>query len=91
MKSTNNFVKKGKKAIQDDLRREYVLSSKDETFMKLCARLKTDEKILMKYTSKLEDTVCELKNCSKCKAVQCKKQLKYVHIQQKYIVNIMKK
>ena len=38
MKSTNNFVKKGKKAIQDDLRREYVLSSKDETFMKLCAR-----------------------------------------------------
>ena len=51
MKSTNNFVKKGKKAIQDDLRREYVLSSKDETFMKLCARLKIDEKILMKYTS----------------------------------------
>ena len=56
---------------EDDLRREYVLSSKDETFMKLCARLKTDEKILMKYTSKLEDTVCELKNCSKCKNLSC--------------------
>ena len=52
MKSTNSFVKKGKKAIQDDLRREYVLASKDETFMKLCARLKMDEKILMKYTKK---------------------------------------
>ena len=71
MKSTNSFIKKGKKAIQDDLRREFVLSSKDETFMKLCARLKIDEKILMKYTSKLEDTVCELKNCSKCKGLSC--------------------
>ena len=76
MKSTNNFIKKGKKAIQDDLRKEYVLASKDETFMKLCARLKTNEKILMKYTSKLQDTVCELKNCSKCKELNyCKNQV----------------
>ena len=66
MKSTNSFIKKGKKAIQDDLRREFVLSSKDETFMKLCARLKIDEKILMKYTSKLEETCSNLKKCSKC-------------------------
>ena len=66
MKSTNSFIKKGKKAIQDDLRREFVLSSKDETFMKLCARLKIDEKILMKYTSKLEECVIESNHCKKC-------------------------
>ena len=51
-----SFIKKGKKAIEDDLRREYVLSSSDETFKNLCARLKCDDKILMKYTSKLEET-----------------------------------
>ena len=45
----NSFIKKGKKAIQDDLRREFVLASKDETFTKLCARLKCNEDILMKY------------------------------------------
>ena len=31
------------------------------------------------------------KNCSKCKAVQCKKQLKYEKKKKKYVVNIMKK
>lgn len=72
----NSFIKKGKKAIQDDLRREFVLASKDETFTKLCARLKCDEKVLMKYTSKLETTVCELKNCSKCKGLdKCKNEI----------------
>lgn len=70
------FVRKGKKAIQDDLRREYVLASKDETFTKLCARLKISDEILMKYTSKLETTVCELKNCSKCKGLdKCKNEI----------------
>ena len=72
----SNFVRKGKKAIQDDLRREFVLASKDETFTKLCARLKCDEELLMKYTSKLETTVCELKNCSKCKGLdKCKNEI----------------
>ena len=72
----NSFVRKGKKSIQDDLRREFVLASKDETFTKLCARLKCDEELLMKYTSKLETTVCELKNCSKCKSLdKCKNEI----------------
>lgn len=72
----SNFVRKGKKAIQDDLRREFVLASKDETFTKLCARLKCDEELLMKYTSKLETTVYELKNCSKCKGLdKCKNEI----------------
>lgn len=86
----SNFVRKGKKAIQDDLRREFVLASKDETFTKLCARLKCDEELLMKYTSKLETTVCELKNCSKCKGIdKCKNEIEgYVYypvVQKNYI------
>ena len=69
-------IKKGKKAINDDLRREFIKSSEDDTFRKLCNRLKLDDDILMKYTSKLETTVCELKNCSKCKEMEkCKNEI----------------
>ncbi len=69
-------IKKGKKAINDDLRREFIKSSEDDTFRKLCNRLKLDDDILMKYTSKLETTVCELKNCSKCKGMEkCKNEI----------------
>lgn len=72
----NKFVTKSKKAINDDLRREFILASKDEMFSKLCNRLKADEEVLMKYTSKLEETCCELKNCSKCKNLEsCKNEI----------------
>lgn len=69
MIKSNNFVNKSKKAIYDDLRKEFILSSKDETFKKLCNRLKCSDEILMKYTTKLENTTCELKNCAKCKSL----------------------
>lgn len=73
----SSFVKKSKKAINDELRRDFVLASSDETFKKLCNRLKCDEEILMKYTSKLTDSACELKNCSKCKGLSyCKNAVK---------------
>lgn len=76
MIKSNSFVKKSKKSINDDLRKEFILSSSDETFKKLCNRLKCDEEILMKYTSKLETTTCELKNCSKCKGLdKCKNEV----------------
>jgi len=72
----NKFVNRSKKAIEDDLRREFILASKDEMFLKLCNSLKSDEKILMKNTSKLQNTVCELKNCSKCKGLDyCKNEI----------------
>ena len=73
MIESKSFVKKSKKTINDDLRREFILASTDETFKKLCNRLKCDDEILMKYTSKLEDSCSELKNCSKCKGLDyCK-------------------
>lgn len=69
MIKSSNLVKSSKKSIDDNLRREFILASKDETFNKLCNRLKKDEDFLMRYTSKLELTACELKNCSKCKNI----------------------
>ncbi len=72
----SSIVNKSKKAINDDLRREYILASKDETFNKLCNRLKLNDEELMKYTSKLDVTSCELKNCSKCKGLdKCKNEI----------------
>lgn len=76
MIKSNNFVNRSKKAINDDLRRDFILASKDENFCKLCGKVKCEESILMKYTSKLETTVCELNNCSKCKGLQnCKNEV----------------
>lgn len=73
----SSFVKKSKKAINDELRRDFVLASSDETFKKLCNRLKCDDEMLMKYTSKLTDSACELKNCSRCKGLSyCKNAVK---------------
>ena len=76
MIDTKKYVTKSKKSINDDLRKEFIKSSTDDTFNKLCARLKLNEEVLMKYTSKLEMTVCELKNCSKCKGIdKCKNEV----------------
>ena len=72
----SSLIKKSKKDINDGLRREFILSSKDETFKKLCNRLKMDEEVLMKYTTKLELTCSELNNCSKCKGLdKCKNEI----------------
>ncbi len=76
MIKSSNLVNKSKKEINNELRREFILASNDETFAKLCNRLKIDDEILMKYTSKLDVTSCELKNCSKCKGLdKCKNEI----------------
>ena len=68
-----NVKKRKKKDINDFLRREFILASSDQMFNKVCNSLKCDDEILMKYTSKLNITACELKNCSKCKGLnRCK-------------------
>ena len=59
-----------RKLIQDNLRKSFLLATKDEEFNKLCKKLKCDECVLMKYTSKLESTVEQIKKCSKCKGLE---------------------
>lgn len=85
-----SIIKKSKKDINNDLRREYILASTDETFKKVCNRLKAEDELLMKYTSKLEETALELKNCSKCKGLdKCKNRVEghiyYPNLRNDYI------
>ena len=76
MIGAKSLVTKGKKEIEKELRREFILAGKDEMFNKLCNTLKCDEELLMKYTSKLQVTACELTNCSKCKNLDtCKNEI----------------
>ena len=80
MTAVKSYIKKSKKDIENDLRREYILASNDETFKKVASRLKTSEEVLMKYTSKLEETALELKNCSKCKGLAYCKNIVEGHV-----------
>lgn len=69
-----NIKELNKNEVNDlELRKEFHKSLKDEDFLKLVNKLKIDEDIAIRYTSKLETTVANLKNCSRCKALEeCK-------------------
>lgn len=55
------------------LKKEYAKSIKDDNFKKIVNTLKIKEEVAMKYTSKLEQTVSDLNNCSNCKHLfECK-------------------
>ena len=86
MSDIKSTVTKSKSYINDNLRKEYLLASKSEDFMKLCGRLKTSDEVLMKYTSKLEDSVVELSNCKNCKGLEyCKNKYNgHVYFPKKY-------
>ena len=61
------------KKIVNDLKKELNEAKKDEKFIKLCKKLDIDDAIAAKYTSKLQDTLCELDHCKGCKGIfQCK-------------------
>jgi primosomal protein DnaI len=61
---------------EEDLKKNYVDASKDSKFRRLVKTLNINDDIAMKYTSSLEDTVCELNNCSKCDGlINCKNRL----------------
>lgn len=49
---------------------------KDNQFKRLIKTIDVDSKVAMKYTSSLQDTVCELNNCANCKGlIYCKNRL----------------
>ncbi len=59
-----------------DLLKEYKESLKDKNFKSFVSKLKIDDNILMKYTSILEESACEFKNCCNCKGlVNCKNKM----------------
>lgn len=60
-------------ANEQKLKFEYLEAIKDPSFKKLVARIKASDDLAAKYTTKLQRSVCELKNCSKCKGLyECK-------------------
>ena len=66
---TNNKLEK-------ELDKNFNEATKDEEFLKLVKRNKISKEIGRKYTSKLMDTTCELKNCHNCKGLfMCKNKM----------------
>lgn len=73
MNEIKKTITKSKSYIENNLQKEYLLATKNDDFIKLCSRLKCDDKVLMKYTSRLEESVVELSNCKNCKGLsECK-------------------
>lgn len=59
-----------------ELEKNFDEALKDATFAKLVTKLKIPKKELIKYTSKMESTCSELKNCKGCKGLfECKNSL----------------
>ena len=56
-------------SLKSELLKAYQEACKDPDFIKLVTKLKLKEEKAMKYTSKLERSVCELKNCKNCKGL----------------------
>ena len=60
-----------------DLDKDFDKALKDDEFKFIVSKLKIDKNILKKYTSSLEDSACELKNCKNCKCLSdCQNRLK---------------
>lgn len=58
------------------LKRAYEAAKKDDDFNKLVNALKIKDEVAFRYTSKLEDSVKELKNCQGCKSLmECRNKI----------------
>ena len=71
-----NIKLSNNKEIDNALKKELSSAKKDEKFVKLMQKLKIDDNVASKYTTKLQDTLCELDNCRHCKGLfMCKNKL----------------
>ena len=70
----NNQYGKSEYRLEAEYQKKY---DEDMTFRKIANDLKLPTKTLMKYTSKIIASSCELKNCKKCKNIyECKNEIK---------------
>ena len=59
-----------------DLKDEYNKSLKNKDFKNFVKKINIDDKILMQYTSLLEESTSEYKNCCNCKSIlECKNKI----------------
>lgn len=64
---------KGKKQIEFSCEKELNDSLKNDEFKKIISRLNVSKEEVLKNTTKINDTLCELKKCSECKGLfECK-------------------
>ena len=64
------------KCDMDDLKKSYNEALKNKDFKDFISKLKSDDNILMKYTSTLEECSSEYNNCLNCKGLkECQNQL----------------
>ena len=69
----NNQYGKSNYRLEAEYQKKY---DEDMTFRKIANDLKLSTKTLMKYTSKIINSSCELKNCKKCKNIlECKNEM----------------
>lgn len=86
MESMNEVLKgkygKSSYKLEADYRNQY---DSDMLFRKIANELELPTDTLMKYTTKIEKSSCELKNCKKCKNIfECKNEVEgYVYYPQK--------
>lgn len=65
-----------KKQIQKDLEKAYDEALKNKHFKELVEKLNMDRKLLMKYTTLLEESSLDYANCKKCKSLlECKNKI----------------
>ena len=78
----NGKYGKSQYKLEADYRHQY---DEDMTFRRIANELKLPTETLMKYTTRLEKSSCELKNCKKCKNIfECTNEVEgYVYYPQK--------
>ncbi len=72
-KNINKFYNN---TLEYDLKKDYIEALKTPKFKALVNKFKLSDEVGMKYTSKLERVVNDLKNCEKCKSLlECKNEV----------------
>lgn len=73
MKDTKNIINNKYSFDRFELEKNFNIALEDDTFKKIVSRLKLSRDELIKYTSNVEDSANELKNCKNCKNImECK-------------------
>ena len=78
MKNINNVTKKviSSNIKSKALKQDFMKALEEQNFVKIINRLDVDESVLINNTSKIQNTVNELKNCKVCKGLHmCKNNL----------------
>ena len=73
MKDTKNIINNKYSFDRFELEKNFDIALENDTFKKIVSRLKLSRDELIKYTSNVEDSANELKNCKNCKNImECK-------------------